>query len=148
MHIFSYVQEYLTSERSELVLNLETSENELETCQVKLTKHEKETKILSDERNTFSIQLKGSQKELQKMQMEVTDIRNKELWLQMEGELQVKEKAKADAEKQKELVSNLAVAKAKEEELLKKTVETRSLRNELASALSANKELTRDKVRI
>jgi hypothetical protein len=60
----------------------------------------------------------------------------------------VKEKAKADAEKQKELVSNLAAAKAKEEELLKKTVETRSLRSELASALSANKELTRDKVYI
>jgi hypothetical protein len=60
----------------------------------------------------------------------------------------VKDQAKGAEERQKELVSNLAAAKTKEEELLKKTVETRSLRSELASALSANKELTRDKVYI
>jgi chromosome segregation ATPase len=83
--------EFLTSERSQLVLNLESSDEALELTQEKLTKLEKETKKLTDERNTFLIQLKGSQKELQKMQMEVTDIRNKELWVQMEGDLQVKD---------------------------------------------------------
>jgi chromosome segregation ATPase len=89
MQMFSYVQDQLTSERSELVLNLESSDEALELTQEKLTKHEKETKKLTDERNTFSIQLKGAQRELQQMQMEVTDIRNKELWVAMEGDLQV-----------------------------------------------------------
>jgi chromosome segregation ATPase len=77
--------EFLTSERSQLIINLETTEETLELTQEKLTKNEKETKKLIEERNNFSIQLKGSQKELQQMQMEVTNIRNKELWVAMEG---------------------------------------------------------------
>jgi chromosome segregation ATPase len=137
--------EYLTSERSQLIINLESSEETLELTQEKLMKNEKERKHVFEEKNNLAIQLKGSQRELQQIQMEVNDIRNKELWASMEGQLQVKDKAKDDEERQKELVLNLAAANGKEEELQKKTVEMRSLRSELASALSINKELSRDK---
>ena len=91
-------KDFLTSENASLSATVITVEESLEETEKKLYKSNQANKELRAERESLSLQLRGTQKQLQDINIEVADIKQKEIWQSMENELSKKEKEK---EKQK-----------------------------------------------
>ena len=87
-------KEYLTSENTSLSATVVTIEESLEETEKKLYKTNQINKELRAERESLSLQLRGTQRQLQDINIEVADIKQKEVWQTMENELSKKEKEK------------------------------------------------------
>jgi chromosome segregation ATPase len=131
---------YLTSEIQTLSVSLDTVETQLDDSEKKLLKKEKENKVLKGEKEDLSIKLRGNQRELQQLQQMVGDIKQKELWMSMEGDLQQSKK-----DEMKELENEELTALRTELEKVK--AEFMKSRQSLQSQLSSSTTLFNEKER-
>ena len=99
-------KDFLTSENTSLSATVITIEESLEETEKKLYKSNQLNKELRTDRESLSLQLRGTQRQLQDINIEVADIKQKELWQTMENELSKKEKEK-EKKKVNDIVAEL-----------------------------------------
>ena len=137
-------KDFLTSENNQLGQTVVTIEESLEETEKKLFKTVQANKELRAEKESLSLQLRGCQRQMQDLSIEVGDIKQKEVWQNLENELKKKEKLK-EKERIESIVAELDDLSQKFQSAVKELDKRKVAEDELKSL---NDELYRENMKL